>query len=327
MKHRALRELAEGGVLLTSRAVEAGWPRRHLGRALRSDGWTPLRNGAWAEPGREPDSVIRLRAVQFLNPRLVVSHGSAAALWRIETLTRTSRAPLEFTDPELSHRPVGRDVRVHRVPLEPGDVAERRGLQVTGVTRTLTDLLLAGPRDDAVVAVDSALTRRRVDGAQRAPLTDLGAIAAGLEGRVRGAARARTWLHLCNPLAGSPAETIARLRMHDAGLHPESQVVLVPRDGRRVALDFFFRAEGLAVEIEGYAYHGTRDSHRRDVTRFNRIQQCSEVRSILRFTAEDVFRRPTQMVQEIRAALAAAASRGPGAGSWGPAFEALPSTQ
>ncbi|CAM5475636.1 hypothetical protein SAURM35S_09668 [Streptomyces aurantiogriseus] len=309
-----MRELAEGRVLLTSRALDAGWPKRSLARALRADGWTLLRNGAWAEPGRKPDLVTRLRAEQLLNPRLVVSHRSAAPLWRIETLTRASRTPLEFTDPELSHRPEGRDVRVYRTRLEPADVFERRGLRVTGPVRTLTDLLLTGPRDDALVAVESGLARRTVDGVRRAPLTDLDTISSALGARVqaraRGAARACTWLRLCDPLAGSPAETIARLRMYGAGLRPESQVALRAPDGRRTVLDFFFRAEGLAVEIEGYAYHGARDAHRRDVIRFNSLQQCPEVRRVLRFTAEDVFHHPGRMIQEIRALLAAETGRG-----------------
>ncbi|MGC9539878.1 hypothetical protein [Streptomyces sp. UG1] len=280
---------------------------------MRSEGWTQLRNGTWVEPGRTPDFVTRLFAVQLLNPRLVVSHRSAAALFRIETLGPLAGAPLELTDPELTTRPKDKGVRVHRVPLSAKDVAERQGLRVTGAVRTVADLLRAGPRDDALVAVESSLTRRRVGGVRRAPLTDLGSIRAALadgEAPSHGAVRARTWLTLCDPLAGSPAETIARLRFHDAGLHPETQVEVRCPDGRRRYLDFLFRAEGLAVEVEGYAYHGTRDSHRRDVLRFNQVLQCPEVRSLLRYTAEDVFHRPGSLIQEVRAALGAAGGVG-----------------
>jgi very-short-patch-repair endonuclease len=102
--------------------------------------------------------------------------------------------------------------------------------------------------------------------------------------------------------------------MRDAGLRPESQAELRTPAGRRRFLDFLFRAEGLGVEIEGYAYHGTRDSHRRDVYRFNQILRCPEVRALLRCTAEDVFHRPARMIQEIRAALVATAT-GPPAGT------------
>jgi hypothetical protein len=305
VQRRALKELAREGLLLTSHAVEAGWPRQSLVRVLPGEGWIHVRNGVWAEPGRVPDLRIRLRAVQLLNPRLVVSHRSAAALWLIETLTPSTDTPLELIDPELTHRPEGKGVRVHRVRLGPGEVAQRRGLRTTGSARTLADLLRAGPRDEALVAVESALAHRRVGGVRRAPLTTLDSVRAALEGSSPGTTRARRWLPLCDPRAGSPAETIARLRMHDAGLHPESQAGLLTPAGRRVVLDFLFRS-GLAVEIEGYAYHGTRESHRRDVARFNRILQCPEVHGLLRFTAEDVFHRPARMIGEIRAALAAA---------------------
>ncbi|GAA0927462.1 hypothetical protein [Streptomyces thermoalcalitolerans] len=307
MERKQLRELLDGGVLLTSRALEAGWPRRSLTRELREQGWVRLHAGAWAEPGSSPELLTRLRAVQLIRPRLIVSHRSAAAIWGIETLRGGAKAPLEFIDPERTLHGGERGVRVRRMYVAPSEVAKvRHGLRLTGVRRTLTDLLRAGPRDDAIVAVESALGCRTVNGIRRPPLTDIAALTTSLTAKagLRGTARASTWLRLCDPRAGSPAETIARLRLYDAGLRPESQVELITPAGRRVRLDFFFRTTGLAVEIEGYAYHGTRDSHRRDVARYNQILQCPEVRSLLRFTAEDVFRRPAYMIQEIRTALA-----------------------
>ncbi|MCT9082116.1 hypothetical protein [Streptomyces fulvoviolaceus] len=313
-ERKALWELAEGGVLLTSRALESGWPGRSLTRALRAEGWSPLQKGAWAAPGQGPGLLTRLRAVQLLNPRLVVSHRSAAALWRIEMLGRADGAPLEFTDSSLSFRGTAKDVRVHRIPLPPEDVASRKGLRFTGAARTVADLLRTGPRDDALVSLESALTYRRVGRARRAPLVDVGRITAALALPLHGSARARPWLPLCDPHSGSPAETIARLRMLDAGLRPESQVELITRDGRQVFLDFLFRAEGLAVEIEGYAYHGTREAHRRDVARFNRVLQCPEVRHLLRVTAEDVFHRPDEMIRQIRAGLTATGAGAPTVG-------------
>lgn len=135
-----MRALADGGVLLTSRAVEAGWPRRSLTRALRAEGWTRLRQGAWAEPGRDPDLLAHLRAVLLREPRLIVSHGSAAALWRIEMLWGGHKRPLEFIDPQLTVRGVSDGVRVHRMPLSRRDVVERQGLRLTTPTRTLADL-------------------------------------------------------------------------------------------------------------------------------------------------------------------------------------------
>ncbi|MET7346400.1 hypothetical protein [Streptomyces mirabilis] len=111
----------------------------------------------------------RLRAVQLLKPRLVVSHRSATALWRIETLTPTAEGNLEFIDPDLTLRSGGKGVRVHRMPRAEGDVVRREGLRVTNAGRTLAELLRTGPRDEALVAVESALTWRRVGGVRRGP--------------------------------------------------------------------------------------------------------------------------------------------------------------
>ncbi|GCB48361.1 hypothetical protein [Streptomyces sp. NL15-2K] len=307
-----LRALVEGGVLLTSRALGAGWSRVPLFRRLDSEGWTRVRSGAWAEPGRRIDLAVRLKAAQLLRPRLVVSHRSAAWLLQIETLDvrREDRKPpaLEFTDPGLRIRQSLTDVRVHRMPLAEVDIVQCEGLRVTDVPRTVADLLRAGPREGALVAVESALGYRTVAGVRRPPLTTPAALAIALKPPFHGAARARDWLSLADRRSGSPAETVARLRMLDAGLRPESQVELrVPGGGRRF-LDFLFRREGVAVEIEGYAYHGTREAHRRDVSRFNQVLRCPEVRTLLRYTAEVVFHHPAQMIQEIRSALSAAAT-------------------
>ncbi|MCX4906422.1 hypothetical protein [Streptomyces sp. NBC_00878] len=300
----SLLALADDGVLLFSRALAAGWERRALSRALGRAGWTRIRKGAWAEPGRDVDLRVCLRSVQLARPRLVVSHRSAASLWGIETLNPVSpQGPLEFIDPECVIRRQGEGILVHRMSLGAEDAVLRGGLRVTDVGRTLADLLRSGPRDEALVAVESALTWRRVGGVRRPPLTTRSAIALALEAPMRGAERGNRWFRLVDPNAGSPAETIARLRLHDAGLRPESQAELRTPDGRRRYLDFLFRAEGLAVEIEGYAYHGSRESHRRDIARFNQVLQCPEVRLLLRYTAVQVFHRPGEMVEEIRAAL------------------------
>lgn len=85
---------------------------------LEREGWTRVQAGAWIEPGRDADLATRLRAVQLLKPRLVVSHRSATALWRIETLTPVAEGTLELIDPDLTLRSGGKGVLVHRMPLD-----------------------------------------------------------------------------------------------------------------------------------------------------------------------------------------------------------------
>ncbi|GAA2783504.1 DUF559 domain-containing protein [Streptomyces showdoensis] len=301
--------LARGGVLLTVWALAAGWPRGRLAVRLRGDGWQRICRGAWAVPGKEVDWRVRAGAVQLLRPELVCSHRTAAALHRIELLADGARGadgpePLEFTAPGGGAS--GGRIHVHGTAgLTDRDCVVRRGLRVTGPARTVADLIRAAAiREEAVVVADSALSRRCVAGRRREPLVGREELAAALAvPRRPGAPRARRWLPLARPGSGSPAETVARLRMGDAGLFPEVQPALRSGAGRALHPDFYFRAAGLVVEIEGFAFHGTREAHERDVRRFNELQSCPGVRRVLRFTAREVFDRPDRMTATIREAL------------------------
>ncbi|MDG4535854.1 hypothetical protein [Streptomyces sp. AV19] len=197
---------------------------------------------------------------------------------------------------------------MHRMDLGVGEIVAVEGIRVTTVVRTMADLLRAGPRDDALVAVESAVNWRPSQEAarcRRRPLTTLDKVREALASGVGmwGTKRAVEWLGLADPGAGSPVETLARLWMRDAGLVPETQVRFVTPSGRTVYVDFFFRGRGLVVEIEGYAWHGSRAQHQRDTVRYNDLADCPEVRKILRFTAADVLHRPAVMVRRVQAAL------------------------
>ncbi|MFD3994097.1 hypothetical protein [Streptomyces sp. NPDC058583] len=301
--------LARGGVLLTVWAVAAGWPPGRLTGRLRGDGWQRICRGAWAAPGKEVDWRVRATALQLLRPEWVCSHGTAARLHRIERLGAAERVDrLEFTAPAPARSTSGEGtrVRVHGTRfLTAGDGSIRRGLRTTTPARTVGDLIrAAGSREEAVVVADSALARRAVEGVRREALVRYEDLTAELAAPRRGAPRARSWLRLAEPASGSPAETVARLRMGDAGLFPECQPVLRTAAGPPLRPDFLFRARGLAVEVEGFAFHGTRRAHERDVARFNALQSCPEIRRVLRFTACEVFRHPDRMAATIRAALA-----------------------
>ncbi|GHG58518.1 hypothetical protein GCM10018779_24180 [Streptomyces griseocarneus] len=297
---------AQGGVVLTAQALAEGWTRGRLGRFLTAGGWTRVRPGAWLVPGREAGPAELLWTHQLLRPELVVSHWSAAMLHGVETGPPGERP--DFICPAAAAL---KGATLHRLPLAPGDVTVVAGLRATTVARTMADLLRARPRDDALVAVDSALSWRHgrgsgPPGSRGRPLTTLDDIGRALirSPSLRGARAAAWWLAMADPRSGSPAETLARLRMNDAGLHPETQAVLVvPATGRRVCPDFLFRRQGLAVETEGYAWHGSRAQHQRDAIRFNALAACPEVRRILRFTTADVRDRPAMMIRDIRDAL------------------------
>lgn len=288
-----------GGILLTERAVAAGWPESRLRYRLRRGGWHPAQHGVWLHPQLRPDLRVRLRAAQLRHPQLVASHRSAAALWGFDLLNegREEHAEVELTC-RAGRRLVLREARVHRLRLGEDEVAVREGLRLTAPVRTVADLLRSLPLHEAVIAADSAFRQ----GAACVPQVFAALRADSRRSRTADARRA---LEQCDPASGSAADSKARLEMRGAGLFPESQVEVVTPSGRLYRLDFLFRREGLAVEIEGHRWHGTRLAHRRDAARFNDLARCPAVRRVLRFTADDVFHRPRQMIRTVRRTLSA----------------------
>ncbi|MFF2377778.1 hypothetical protein ACFVUW_25655 [Streptomyces xiamenensis] len=281
-----------GGVLFVEDMVRAGVGIGTVRGVLRRRGWQRVGSGAYAEPGCEVSFWMRLYAVQRRRPDVVASHRSAAALLGFDVL----RHALEVTRVG-GGGPLG-GLRVHRGPLSEEEVVVvDRGVRVTGAARTVADVLRApvgeGRVDEGVVVADSALRAGAVEARQ------VRAVLAGLRGKRRGLAA----LDLARGESGSPAETVARLRMVEAGLDPWCQARL---GGLRV--DFFFPDQGVVVEVEGRRWHGGAAAHQRDVVRFNRLMATPGVRGVLRFTAVDVFRRPRWMVRTVRAVLV----RGPG---------------
>ncbi|MER7172019.1 DUF559 domain-containing protein [Streptomyces mesophilus] len=304
---RELRGIVRHGVLLLADAVAAGWSRGAVYGRVRKEGWVRLGTAAWAVPGAEVDVGMRVRAVQAASPHLIASHRTAARLQSIELFAHGDG--LEFTDLRGANRKLRSDVKVHRCALAVRETREvDDGLRVTTPLRTLTDLLRAGSLDDALTAVDSALTWRGRGDTRRPPLVGLDHLtaAAGELPYAGGRRKAQHRLALADPRSESVAETIARLRMVEAGLRPESQVELAAGRGRRVCVDFLFREQRVAVEIEGYAYHGSREAHVRDLGRFNALQSCPEIDTVLRFTAVQVFASPATVIARIREALGAA---------------------
>jgi very-short-patch-repair endonuclease len=279
------------GVVTVADARLLGYDWSQLRTILREEGWVRVAPSAYALPDRAADLTTRVRAEQLRHP-VVASHRTAALLHGSDVLT----TGFDFTVDGSGRYDVPDGV-LYRWALAPGDVVTANGIVLTSAARTATDLLRALPRDDAVIAVDGLL---------RAGAVTLDVIADRLD-QLHGRShirRARTAFPLLDPRSGSVAETKARLVLHDARLWPRSQVVLVDEAGRRIRVDFWFPA-GVAVEVEGYAFHSTREQHQADVARFNELARVSGTQ-VLRFSWADVFHRPRAVVATVRAALATA---------------------
>jgi Protein of unknown function (DUF559) len=249
---------------------------------------------------RELAADVRQRVAAVLlgaPPEAVLSHQTAAALWRLQL-------PLVADDPRVHLTvPPGRrvrqraDRRIHCSVVPPGDRSVLAGVCVTSLERTWVDLARLLP-PAAVLAVADQILRRGV-GVER-----LTAVLSRARG-ARGVRTARLVLPLADARAGSPMESVLRWLLHDAGL-PAPVLQHVVGDGAAGtvgAVDLAWPAERVVVEFDG-------DGHRErrvfvdDLRRQNGLILAGW--TVLRFSSADLLGRPTWVIETIRRALVTA---------------------
>ena len=216
-----------------------------------------------------------LAAVMACGPGAVLSHLNAAALWG---LLFTEQARVDVTAQWGRHG--ARGIRLHRTrSLDAQDTAEHRGIPTTSVARTLLDL--AGH----VVAhrLERALAR-----AERQQLYDLRA----LRDQVARANGHRGQRALTQAIAHEPALTRSELEawfldlVRQAALpQPLANFPLTAPDHELIEVDFYWPTHRLAVELDGWQTHRTRDAFQRDRRRDAALQAIG-IRT-MRFTWRD----------------------------------------
>jgi hypothetical protein len=218
---------------------------------------------------------------------------SAAYLWGVDLLPRNAAVSVTVpTGVRLLPHPRR---RAFRTVLAADDVTSLAGLPVSTPLRTAFDLGRQVNRREAIVALDAMCHRRLVQ------LNDLAAYTERRAGGL-GAGELRGRLDLVDALAESPMETRLRLLLTDAGLpSPTSQHHVCDRAGRFVGrVDLAYPESRVAIEYEGDHHRGRRQ-FRLDVARLNALREAGWV--VLRFTADDVLRRPADVARQVSNAL------------------------
>lgn len=174
--------------------------------------------------------------------------------------------------------------------LRPDDVIDGR----TTPLRTVIDCARTLPFDQALAVADSALRSQRVD------VFELRAAAAAARGP--GATGIRRVAAHADGRAANPLESVLRaIALEVPGLEvvPQYQIA---EPGLYAIADLADVRHRLALEAEGYAFHGTRPAWRSDARRFTAL--AAYLWTVLRFTYEDVMHHPEQVRWTIQAWLA-----------------------
>lgn len=217
----------------------------------------------------------------------VLSHSSAAALWRIGA---EQRSEIELSLPSRSHREVP-GVQIHRRPsLDPArDLTREYGIPVTTPVQTLIDMSLR---------LDRPGVERMINEADKYNLVHPPGLRKALEERPGEPGVAQLRFVLDRRTFRLTREELERRFLPLAG----EAGLPVPLTGRWVnefEVDFYWPDLGLVVETDGLRYHRTPAEQARD--RLRDQTHTAAGLTPLRFTHEQVRYEPEHVLAVLRA--------------------------
>ena len=229
----------------------------------------------------------RMAAILAAGPGAVLSHASAAALWRSGRRARLGSTSASEAPPGAASDP---GLRIHRTPtLQADEITKHQGLRVTTPARTLLDLAaILTPR-----ALERALDEAEVK--QLYDRTSLDALA-----RAHAGERGARALTQALDEDGEPTLTDSELEELMLALCADHDL---PRPEPRawvagLRVDFLFAASRLVVETDGYRYHRTRRAFERDRERDAILARAGY--RVLRFSHRQLTREPTMVAHTLR---------------------------
>jgi hypothetical protein len=282
------------GVIDRRQATALGVTRSELAGLLHSGRWRRIHRGVYRLADAPDDPMSRLAAACLAGGTAsAASHLSALWLW--DLVVRPPDIPVISVPRRHNPRPA--QVIVYRRTDMGRDLgSERRGLPVTNPLRSLCD---AGPTVSAPLlddAIDRALVTRLVT------VEALAAEAARLAQRGRGGIRDLRAALARRGMIGAPLPSVLESRtlrvLAAAGIRPAGCQVAAAAGAYR--LDFLLRP-GLALEVDGFAYHSSPEAKNADSRRRNQLRLAGVV--IIESDWTEITRHPARFTATVRAAL------------------------
>jgi predicted transcriptional regulator of viral defense system len=266
------------GVVTTAQLVAAGIGPRGIAGRVRDGRLRRLHRGVFLFGPLTGPWTREMAAVLACGEGAVVGYQAAGALWRIRP---PWHGPIDVI--VTRHPRPGPKIRIHRARLDVRETRRREGIPVTSPARTLLDLAAVVDERDLARALNEAQVLRLVTPQELAQII----------GRGRpGSAALRAQLEAQNEpsLTRSEAEIAFLELVHDAGLPPpETNVTVLGHE-----VDFLWRAQKLIVEVDGFAFHSSRQAFERDRRRDARLQAAGF--RVIRFTYLQIVNEPTTIV-------------------------------
>jgi very-short-patch-repair endonuclease len=274
------------GMVTIEQLVAAGLGRSAIAHRV-AHGRLTLRHRGVYQVGPVAGSRGReMAALLACGPNALLSHHSAAEIWGIRP---PHPGAIHVTVPGsgLRQRPgieVHRTTRTHSL-----NAAVKDGLPLTNPARALLDIAPLLAQHDLDRATEQA---------QILDLATAGEIETIAAGGGRGSAALRRALHDEPTLTRSEAERRLMQLIRAARLPlPETNVRVIGHE-----VDMLWRGHRLVVEVDGFAYHGSRAAFERDRVRDADLQ--AQGHRVVRFTWRQITLGPHAVVARLAALLA-----------------------
>lgn len=255
--------------------IERGW-LRPVHRGVYGVGHGPLTHrGRW------------MAAVLAARPDAVLSHRSAAALWRLGV---PQAAEVEVTIRAARRR--RSTIVSHRAPLAADEITSVDGIRVTTVARTLLDLATVLPRRQLERALHEADIQRLWD------LTGLHALVDRHPTR-RGTRALRAIIADHTAISKHELERRFLAFLEHNGFPSPATNRLIPTRVRSYECDVVFVGARMIVELDGYETHGTRKGFEEDRVR-DRALAIAGWR-VIRITWRQLRDNPGHLTRDLRA--------------------------
>ena len=279
------------GVVTTDQLLAAGLTRNAIAHRVKQHRLRRYHRGVYLVASLPAPLTPQMAAVLACGDTAVLSHHAAAALWGIR---KPHDSPIDVTVVGEGVRK--RDgLRVHRTRhLDPRDRTTREGIPVTSPARTLFDLAPLLPQSHLDRVLEEAQVLR---------LTAPRAIEAILD-RHPGAAALRAALKRQHDPSLTRSEAEARLLelIRKADLPPpQTNVRILAHE-----VDLVWPAARLIVEVDGFAFHSTRQAFERDRLWDAELQAAGY--RVIRVTWRQVAETPEAVIARLARALATIAA-------------------
>ncbi len=289
--HRRLAALAkrQHGVVARDQLLALGLGRGAIDSRLRSGNLVAVHRGVYAVGHASLNRRgVWLAAVLACGKGAVLSHLSAAALWR---LIDPAPRPVDVTS--AHGRPGRRGIRLHRAVVPGRERSARHGIAVTSVARTLLDV--------AEIASERVF-RRAFEEADRLGLLRRSALDEACrrgEGRRGLAVVRRPMAEERRGATRSPLEDlfVSLCKRHRLPVPTVNALLL------DLEVDALWASHRLVVELDGFAYHRHRAAFENDRARDAALQSAGY--RVVRFTHRRLVAEPDAVAEQLRALLAA----------------------